>query len=257
MKKTWSILLTAALLVLALAGTGCGSQTTQTAVSSASAVSAEASVSGTSSDTDDSTTMSELSAAAVSHDSETTESPVPSAPESADTSAPAYLESNTLQPSVIEFSLDNNRPFDTIEEYLQTDAAKAMVKQLNETESSSREVIRTAVFAEGGTHLVFERQLSTDFNLWLTDEFLENVKQSVEAQQETFVGLVDSLESCINSKSLLVVVRYVDPEGNVLYEREFDNDRLNHPSSAEGSDSSETASAEPSVPSAATSAGTA
>ena len=31
--------------------------------------------------------------------------------------------------------------------------------------------------------------------------------------------------SCINKKTIKVNVRYVDPEGSVLYERVFDNDK--------------------------------
>ena len=135
------------------------------------------------------------------------------------------LESNTVQPSVVEFSLDNNRPFDTIEEYLQTDSAKEMIRQL--TQSDDENVIHTAVFAEGGTRLVFERQLSKDFNLWLKDDFMDNIGKQVESKEDVFVALIDELETCINKKVITVVVRYVDPENNVLYEHEFDNDRIN------------------------------
>ncbi len=143
--------------------------------------------------------------------------------ESADDSDPVILESNTVQPSVMEFSLDNHRPYDTIEEYLQSDSAKEMIRQLTEAEDD--DVIHTAVFAEGGTRLVFERQLSKDFNLWLRDDFLENVEEQTESKSKVFVALIDELESCINKKVITVMVRYVDPESNVLYQREFDNDK--------------------------------
>ena len=166
-------------------------------------------------------TTEQESASTVTQDSK---APVSTAPESQESSEPVMLESNTAQTSVIEFSLDNSRPFDTIEEYLQTDEAKKMIHQLTE-ESGENTVIHTAVFAEGGTRLVFERQFSKDFNLWLKDDFLENVKKEVEAQESVFVALIDDLESCINKKVITVMVRYVDPENNVLYEHEFNNDK--------------------------------
>ena len=219
LKRRWSILLSAALI--ALVTVGCGNQNNNdnnTVSSDVSAVSA-ASVSEPVSHTEESPQDSSETVSQETH----AESSVQKDTES---SAPTILESNTQQQSVIEFSLDHDRPFDTIEEYLQTDSAKEMIRQLNEAETSGSEVIRTAVFAESGTKLIFERQLSTDFNLWLTDEFLENVQKNVEAQKTVFVSLVDGLESCINSKVITVVVRYVDPEGNVLYQREFDNDHL-------------------------------
>ena len=236
MKKRWSILLSAALLVVALGG--CVKQNEGTASSAGSTA-----VSDTGSDTGSDTSE------AISHvlpDSEVTNT-TDESNNSMAASVPTVLESNTVQPSVIEFSLDHDRPYDTIEEYLQTEAAKEMIEKLKAAESSSSEVIRIAVFAEGGTKLVFERQFSTDFNLWLTDEFLENIKKNVEAQKDVYVGLVDSLESCINNKVLLVVVRYVDPEGNVLYEREFDNDRLDGHTAESRSAESQTSTTESSA----------
>lgn len=233
MKKQWIILAAVALLALS----GCGSQTNSSGTSSHTADAETSAVSSETKTSDEEVTSEPSSEETTMPEESSTEA---SQEDSGESSAPLILESNTKQTSVIEFSLDNNRPFDTIEEYLETDTAKEMVRQLTEAENSS-EVIRTAVFAEGGTKLVFERQLSTDFNLWLTDEFLENVGKSVEAQQDVFVALVDDLESCINKKSLLVVVRYVDPEGNILYQREFDNDRLD---SSETSDTSEDVSGE-------------
>lgn len=214
MKKQGIILLSAVLV--ALVSSGCGNQnnSNRTVYAEASAVSF----------------VSQPVSEEALQDTETTVSPEASVEPSADhteSSVPTILESNTQQTSVIEFSLDNNRPFNTIEEYLQTDSAKEMIQQLHETESSGDGVIHTAVFTENGTKLIFERQLSTDFNLWLTDEFLDNVQKNVEAQENVFISLVDSLESCINNKVITVVVRYVDPEGNVLYQREFDNDHLN------------------------------
>lgn len=217
MKRRWSILLSAVLMTLVTVG--CGNQnnghnTVSAGVPTASAASVSEPVSHTESAQDSRETVSQEMQAESSVQKDT------------ESSVPTILESNTQQQSVIEFSLDNNRPFNTIEEYLQTDSAKEMIRQLNETETSGSEVISTAVFAESGTKLIFERQLSADFNLWLTDEFLENVQKNVEAQETVFISLVDSLESCVNSKVITVGVRYVDPEGNVLYQREFDNDHL-------------------------------
>ena len=229
MKKRLLILLAVPVLLSA----GCGQQAKNDNSSVASAVSETSAVSQTSQPSETS---------AVSQTSQTSEKSAVSetvSDGSGDESSVLILESNTSKPEIIEFSIDNNRPFNTIEEYLETDTAKEMVKRLSEAEGS--EVIMTAVFAEGGTKLVFERQLSTEFNLWLTDEFLENVSKSVESKKDTFIALVDSLETCVNSKVLQVVVRYVDPEGNILYERAFNNDRLDESSDTSGtSDTSDT-----------------
>jgi len=199
LKRIGILLLLSGLL---LSGAGCGQQTTKDGQSYGSSDSASLTQSGSES---------------------STESVTESADDSADDSDPVILESNTVQPSVMEFSLDNHRPYDTIEEYLQSDSAKEMIRQLTEAEDD--DVIHTAVFAEGGTRLVFERQLSKDFNLWLRDDFLENVEEQTESKSKVFVALIDELESCINKKVITVMVRYVDPESNVLYQREFDNDK--------------------------------
>ncbi len=139
-------------------------------------------------------------------------------------SEPLILESNAQDHSRLEFSLDNRKPFDTIEEYLATDTAKKMIEQLSGPDEQG--VIITRIYAERATCLVFERKISEDFNMWLTEDFVKNITESVGSKSNTFSALVDSLESCINRKNITVAVRYLDPDGNLLYEKIFDNDHL-------------------------------
>ncbi len=139
-----------------------------------------------------------------------------------DTSVPVIFESDILDNSTIKFELDDARPYDNLDAYLQSDAAKRMISKISGPDPQG--IITTKVFAEKGC-LVFERRFSKDFNLWLKDDFIENVKKSVEEKRNVFISLVDQLESCINKKTIKVNVRYVDPEGSVLYERVFDNDK--------------------------------
>lgn len=155
-----------------------------------------------------------------------------SSKEDNESSVPVIFESDVLDSSTIKFELDDARPYDTLEEYLQSDAAKKMISKLSGPDSQG--IINTKIFAEK-TSLVFERQFSKDFNLWLKDDFIENVKKAVEEKKSVFVSLVDQLENCINKKTLTVKVRYVDPEGNKLYERVFDNDKNDSETSKESS----------------------
>ena len=138
--------------------------------------------------------------------------------------APLILESSQKESSVIEFSLDNKRPFDTLEEYLETDSAKEMIGRISGVQDN--DVIITSVYPEDDTKLVFQRKMQKDFNMNLTDDFLNNIEDTVENNREVFIDLVNELESCINKKVISVVVRYVDFEDNVVYEREFDNNDL-------------------------------
>ena len=144
-------------------------------------------------------------------------------PSDGDSSGPVIIDSDVMDSSTIKFELDDTRPYDTLEEYLASEPAKKMVAKISGTDSQG--IITTSVFAENGS-LVFERKFSKDFNLWLEEDFIENVKKTVEEKREVFVSLVDQLESCINKKTITVKVRYVDPDGNKIYERVFDNEKL-------------------------------
>ena len=153
-------------------------------------------------------------------------------PETTEVSVPVIFESDDLENSTIRFELDDGRPYNTLEEYIQSDAAKRMIAKISGPDSQG--ILTTKVFAEKGS-LIFERKFSKDFNLWLTDDFIENVKKSVEDKKDVFLSLVDQLESCINKKTITVKVRYVDPEDNKLYERVFDNDKNESEPSKEAS----------------------
>lgn len=155
-------------------------------------------------------------------DESSTESTAQSSSEKDESSVPVILESDVIDSSTIKFELDDDRPYDTLEDYLQSDAAKRMISKISGPDSQG--IITTKIFAENNA-LVFERKFSNDFNLWLKDDFIENVKKAVEDKKAVFVSLVDQLESCINKKTITVKVRYVDPEGNKLYEGVFDNDK--------------------------------
>lgn len=143
--------------------------------------------------------------------------------------SPVLLESDITN-STIVFKLDDERPYDTLEEYLASDSVKKMISKISGPDEKG--ILTTSIFAENGD-LIFERKFSKDFNLWLENNFIESAKKSVEDSKDVFESLISQLESCINKKTIKVRVRYVDPEGNVLFERVFDNEKL--PSAPESS----------------------
>ena len=126
--------------------------------------------------------------------------------------------------SEYEFSLDNKKPYDSVEEYLNSDSAKEILKKLEGPDEQG--VIITKIYAEKGTCLVFERRISKDLNMWLEEGFESNLAKDADADKETFKSLVDSLEACINRKNITVAVRYLDPDGKLLYEIIYDNDGI-------------------------------
>ena len=128
--------------------------------------------------------------------------------------------------SKYEFSLDDKKPYDSVDEYLKSDTAKAILSKLEGPDEQG--VIITRIYAEKSTCLVFERRISKDLNMWLEEDFEANIAKTVDSNKETFSALVDSLEACINRKNITVAVRYLDPDGNLLYESVFDNDDISN-----------------------------
>ena len=123
-----------------------------------------------------------------------------------------------------EFSLDNQKPYNSVEEFLESDSAKQTLKKLEGPDEQG--IMITRIYAEKSTCLVFERKISKDLNMWLEEDFEKNIAKTIDSNKETFSALVDDLESCINRKNITVAVRYLDPEGKLLYERIFDNDDI-------------------------------
>ena len=138
---------------------------------------------------------------------------------------PLIIESGQ-DSSEYEFTLDNSKPYDSVDEYLRSDSARAALEKLEGPDEQG--VIITRIYAEKGTCLVFERRISKDLNMRLEEDFKANIAKTVDSDKETFSSLVDGLEACINRKNITIAVRYLDPDGNLLYESVFDNDDISN-----------------------------
>lgn len=177
--------------------------------------------------------------------SETAESEMPEGSE------PLLLESNSSDHKVIEFSIEKDKPFDTLEEFIGSESGKKIISEL--TKNDEEGVFSSKVYSEGN-NFILERQFSKDFNLWLKEDFLKNIKETVESKSEAFVSVVDVLESCIDQRNIYFCVRYTDPEGNVLFEKKFDNSKLKNQPKTSSSPSQESSAQASSVVSAVSSA---
>ena len=84
--------------------------------------------------------------------------------------------------------------------------------------------------------------------MWIDDEFLRYLQENVDSKSDVFISVVDELEGCIDQRNITFCVRYTDPEGNVLYEKKFDNSKLkNKPKDTSSVESSGQASSETSA----------
>ena len=211
-------------VVMAACVSGCGNGSSSDKKASESSTTQSSTASTVESSKDSSEESSEESKTESSEESKAQSSAESEEESSEDeSSVPVILESNTEETSVIEFEAEASKPYDTLEEYLDSDAAKEAAQKLQD--SDEEDILTTDLFVEDDTKLVFERKLIKEFNPDLYEEFVENITESVESQEEVFTSLVDELESCINKKNLTVVIRYKNYEGEVLYEKEFDNDK--------------------------------
>lgn len=138
--------------------------------------------------------------------------------------APLIIEPDSSEKSKYEFSLDTNKPYDSVDEYLESDSAKQILKKLEGPDEQG--IIITRIYAEKSTCLVFERKMSKDLNIRIEEDFKKNIAATVDSNKEAFSALVTDLEACINRKNITVAVRYLDPEGKLIYESIFDNDDL-------------------------------
>ncbi len=163
--------------------------------------------------------------------SETASSETVSAAESSaaeDVSVPLMLESSGGERSVVKFSIEKDKPFNTLDEFVESESGKKVINEFisNLEKNDTESVFSSKVYAEEN-NFVLERRFSSDFNLWLEKNTIENLKTSVESKKDVYISVVDVLEGCIDQRNLKFCVRYTDPDGKVLFEKQFDNSKLN------------------------------
>lgn len=135
---------------------------------------------------------------------------------------PLILESNTPEISMIEFSNDIEyiKPYRTLQECIDhSENIKAMIESLSNEEDANTE---NQVIIENDTRLVFERTLKE--NITYSDTFAADTEKALNEKRDEFVEIVNLFEWGIDNDNITVVVRYRDTEGNVIFEKEFDNE---------------------------------
>lgn len=106
----------------------------------------------------------------------------------------------------------------SLEDYVNSDLIQAEVKTANESSSD----IKMEIFAEGDA-LVYEYT----YNETVADEDeLELYQQAFETElaksEAEFVDIADSLYDVTTVKEPSVIVRYLNADGSLIYEQEFE-----------------------------------
>lgn len=106
----------------------------------------------------------------------------------------------------------------SLEDYVNSDLIQAEVKTANESSSD----IKMEIFAEGDA-LVYEYT----YNETVADEDeLELYQQAFETElaksEAGFVDIADSLYDVTTVKEPSVIVRYLNADGSLIYEQEFE-----------------------------------
>ncbi len=134
---------------------------------------------------------------------------------------PFIPESNIQEISKIEFSgVQYDKPYQTLQECIDhSESIKNMIEALSNEENEN---IDSKVLVENDTKLVFERTLKE--NTVYSDTFAEDTEKSLEEKKADFVEVVNLFEWGVDNDNITVVVRYKDKDGNVIFEKEFDNE---------------------------------
>lgn len=111
----------------------------------------------------------------------------------------------------------SGKPYDSLEEYIQSDIIQSEVKSTNESSDDAVMEIK----ADGDT-LIYEYTL----NETVTDEeelafYKETFESTLSQSESTFVAIADSLYDVADVKEPAVSVRYLNSDGSVIYETEF------------------------------------
>ena len=111
-------------------------------------------------------------------------------------------------------SKDKDEPeFDTIDAFLQDETVS---KQINSVLAEQKDT-QINVKAEG-SKLVYEYTLDEGQN---TEEFKKELENTTKMQEYTFTNIATALSEAIREDNPSVVVRYLDANGSLIFEKEF------------------------------------
>ena len=118
-------------------------------------------------------------------------------------------DSSDIKPNIIETEPE----FDTIDAFLQDETVS---KQINSVLAEQKDT-QINVKAEG-SKLVYEYTLNEGQN---TEEFKKELENTTKMQEYTFTNIATALSEAIREDNPSVVVRYLDANGSLMFEKEF------------------------------------
>lgn len=104
--------------------------------------------------------------------------------------------------------------FDTISDFLDDPTVSKQISSV----LAENDDISVTVKAEGNK-LVYEYTFAEDVEV--TDEVKASLEENTQTQHVTFENIADALQGAIREANPSVVIRYLDAEGNNVYEKEF------------------------------------
>lgn len=118
-------------------------------------------------------------------------------------------DSSDIKPNIVETEPE----FDTIDAFLQDETVS---KQINSVLAEQKDT-QISVKAEG-SKLVYEYTLDEGQN---TEEFKKELENTTKMQEYTFTNIATALSDAIREDNPSVVVRYLDANGSLIFEKEF------------------------------------
>lgn len=118
-------------------------------------------------------------------------------------------DSSDIKPNIVETEPE----FDTIDAFLQDETVS---KQINSALAEQKDT-QMNVKAEG-SKLVYEYTLDEGQN---TEEFKKELENTTKMQEYTFTNIATALSEAIREDNPSVVVRYLDANGSLIFEKEF------------------------------------
>lgn len=114
-------------------------------------------------------------------------------------------------------SKSSSKKFATIDEFVKSDVMK---KQLETIRSQFKSLgISVDILAEDKSKIVF--QYKYEKQVPVTEETKKTMDSSLQSQESVFKGVVTSVESAVNVKNPICVVRYLNADGSEILSKEF------------------------------------
>lgn len=142
-------------------------------------------------------------------------------------SSEASVASSEPESSVEESSVDSSKKYQSLDEFIKSDEAQQVVDQVQET---AGDVMTFELLVEDGNKLIYQYTYNEQM-----DVDMDALKDGVNSLTSMYASSAEAIEQMVNVEDPYLVIRYMNADDTLIYEKAFNADSVEESSDDEPS----------------------